>query len=847
MASSFMGLYVQRDSLLIAQKALDITGNNISNIDTPGYSRQRVDICSVAYAKNTLGYDTSISLSGNGAEAVGVAQIRDALIDKKVRSYSGDFCNVGVKAATLANVEDIFDSIESDARDTDGKDLGVSFASLVNKLKSSLQSFSVDHADRAEIANITVNSAQSLVQCINNYASKLDDISAQVIGDTTATVDKINDIFAEMADLNMNIKDAYISMGYFTSSFNNYSVQNQYGPLELKDKMNLLLDELSQYGNIDVTEEADGTYTVKFADTIVVKGKYYSQMAMTELTPRPTEMGFVLTSGDTEDFLPLMSGNRQISPYGEVNKEVDYHIRGLKTKEEWHKLHGEYETGGNVQYLIRTMKEEGVTDNILNITGGRDGRGVPQLLTKGTLRGMLDVYNGRGERYHDAAGIYQNVTKQVEVANDALAKLASYNIGDTELTRGELEKLRDDIETAIGAEFKKDPATGKYSVTLNGTELLSADGSSLKILEVSAKQNEDFAKVMATDAKRVQAANDDGDLLYYDYIGNVTTDATDVNGNANKPVMKYVPDAAAESTELRTIYSNDYEGIEYYRDMLNSYVKTITEEFNGIYSDMTVTVDAAEYVNSYAAQLALYNSDPKGSELTDAQISDIISKLSAAGAVVSSSVKKDGMDLFDVEYKGNDVVTVANDGTVTNNKLLREDLPEADRDAVMEHVNYELFTYNTDSFRTAANDFRVGQEWLDNPRIISNPTGDNKFEELDNVYINRLIGVFNKELTYTDAYGHDYPDKFTPENFVSILCTDLGEKVAHEQSVQEATDVALGMQETLRSEKMDVSMEEEGINMMNYQKWYNAISRMISTMDEMLDKLINNTGIVGLR
>lgn len=844
MASSFMGLYVQRDSLLIAQKALDITGNNISNIDTAGYSRQRVDICSVAYSKNTLGYNTAISLSGNGAEAVGVAQIRSAILDKSVRNYSGDFCNVGVKAATLANVEDIFDSIEADARDSDGKDLGVSFASLVNKLKSSLQSFSVDHADRAEIANITVNSATSLVHCINNYAAKLDDISSQTITDTTATVDKINKIFAEMADLNMNIKDAYISMGYFTSSFDNYSVQNQYGPLELKDKMNLLLDELSQYGNIDVTEETDGTFTVKFADTIVVKSKYYSQMAMTELTPRPTEMGFVLTSGGVDDFLPVMSGDRQVSPYGDVNKEVDYRIRGLKTKEEWHKLHGEYETGGNVQYLIRTLKETGATDNILNITGGTDGRAVPQLLTKGTLRGLLDVYNGRGQLYHDKSGIYANVTKQVEVANDALAKLASYNMGDTELTRGELEKLRDDIETAVGAEFKKDPATGNYSVTLNGTELLSADGSSLKMLEVDAKQNEDFAKVMASAFKLEQAANDDGDLLYYDADGNVTTDADDGAGNAYEPVMNYVPDDTVPSTELRTIYSNDYKGIEYYRDMLNSYVKTITDEFNGIYSDMTVTVDAAEYINSYAAQLALYNSDPKGSELTDADIDRIIRKLSTAGAAVDdAAVNADGMPLYEVRYAG--ITVTKTDGT--SNKLLREDLPEDKQDAVLEHVNYELFTYNEDSFRTAANDFRVGQEWLDNPRIISNPTGDNRFEELNNVYINRLIGVFNKPLVYRDAFGNEYKDTFTPENFVSILCVDLGEKVSEEQSLQEAADVALGMQETLRSEKMDVSMEEEGINMMNYQKWYNAISRMISTMDEMLDKLINNTGIVGLR
>lgn len=794
MASSFMGLYVQRDALHIAQKSLDITGNNISNIDTPGYSRQRVDICSVAYSKNTLGYNTAISLSGNGSEAVGVTQIRNKVLDLKVRSCSGDYCNVGVKASTLGDIENIFDSIEADARDTDGKDLGVSFASLVNKLKSSLQSFSSDNADRAEIANITVNSAKSLVQCINSCAAKIDDVSEQVITDTRTTVDRINKIFAEMADLNINIKDAYISMGYFTSSYDNYKVQEQYGPLELKDKMNLLLDELSQYGNIHVNEENDGTYTVKFADTIVVSGKYYSQMAMTELTPRPTEMGFVLTSGGVDDFKPkLDAAGNQISPYGEVDKDVDYRVRGLKTKEEWHKLHDKYATGGDVQYLIRNGN---ATDRILNITGGRDGRPTPQLLDTGTLRGFLDVYNGRGKLYKDTDGIYQNVSAQKDVANKALDTLAKYNRGEIELTRGELEKLRNDIETAIGAAVRVEG--GKYTVKLNNTELLSADGSCMT-LSVAAKNTEDYGKLNATDAD-----------------GNEVT--------------------------LRTIYANNYEGIEYYRDMLNSYVKTITEEFNGIYSGINVKVDAAEYVNGYAAQLALYNEDPAGSDLTSAQLKEMIENLEKAGATVTPNTV-DGGEKYTVEYAGKTVAK--DDGTV--DRLLREELPEDKQDAVLEGVDYKLFTYNEESFRTAAMDFRVGQQWLDNPRIISNPTGDNKFEELNNEYINKLIGVFNKPLVYRDAFGHEYPDSFTPENFVSILCTDLGENVSAAQTRQEAIDVDLSKHEMLRSEAMDVSMDDEGVNMMNFQKWYNAISRMITTMDEMLDKLINNTGIVGLR
>ena len=49
-----------------------------------------------------------------------------------------------------------------------------------------------------------------------------------------------------------------------------------------------------------------------------------------------------------------------------------------------------------------------------------------------------------------------------------------------------------------------------------------------------------------------------------------------------------------------------------------------------------------------------------------------------------------------------------------------------------------------------------------------------------------------------------------------------------------------------RDEVMGVNSDEEGINMLNYQKWYNAMARMVTTMDSLLDKLINGTGTVGL-
>lgn len=646
-----MGLYVQREALIIAQKALDVTGNNISNINTPGYSRQRVDICSVANKFGTLGTNTAFALAGRGSEAIGVAQIRDRLIDKRVRTYSSDLCDVGVKVSVLSDVEDVFDSIEAD-------ELNASFAAIVSKFKAALQGFSADHADRSELANVAMNSAESVIQCVLNYNSKLNDISEQTLGDTEKTVKRINEIFAEMGNLNKQIKDSYVSMGYMTPTMTNYEVMSNYGPLELKDSMNSLLDELSQYGNINVKEEADGTFTVDFARQRVVEGKKFAQMAITQETPEPTQLEYEITTT-------------------------------LRDKDEWYKLHVANETGGIPELLVRG----GAAGDTVNISG-KDTAGT-YLLNSGALRGYLDVYNGRSIYAHETVysdDAIADAKAIVDKANALLNKFADGTATDEDIMQ---------IKLLIGADVNGD------KVTLGGTELVNGT----TVSQIMSKDDENGNPVFFID-----------------------------DGAGGETEVTVGGDAAAKLVDIK----NPYKGIEYYRDMLNAFVKTATEEFNKVF-----------------------------------------------------------------EGYG------------------------------------ELFEYG-DDFRTAAENFRIAENWKNNPEFISNPTGDNKYNELDNVFINKMLGVLSVKHTYGDGVKFD-PQEFSLEKYVAHICDDLGTHLSTEKSIYDATDIRLTGEETARSEVMDVSMDEEGVNMMNYQKWYNAIARMITTMDEALEKLINGTGLVGLR
>ncbi len=726
-----MGLYVQREAILLAQKALDVTGNNISNINTPGYSRQRVDVCSVANKKCTLYSNTAVSLAGRGVDAIGVSQIRDRLIDKKVRNYSSDLCNVGVKTTVLSDVEQVFDSIEADENEA-------SFTYIMSKFKAALQGFSADNADRRELANVAVNSAESLVQAIVTYNRNLTDISKQTYLDAEKTVERVNQIFQEMGNLNKQIMDSYVQMGYYTPTLMNYEVMNNYGPLELKDSMNSLLDELSQYGNIDFTEEKDGSFTVEFAGQTVVSTKYFAQMAITTENPEPTKLEY------------------------EISEK-------LMDKDDWYDLNIKHGTEGMCDLLVR----QGFAGDTVNITG-KNADGIGYILDQGSLRGYLDVYNGRGFYAHEKVYTDASIENTQSALDNANALITEYGTADV----NRKAEIADRLVSLIGANKEADG-----SLTLDGKPLTAT--------------------------------------LAVDNNGTVSMDGSEVKlgGLAN-----------LELTDI----SNGYKGIEYYRDMLNSLVKTATEEFNSIFE-------------GYGKVFTCADTTAAKEQIT--QINELMGKL------------KDGTASADdiADFEALTGAKVGTDGTVALNgnpfDLTKEISLDDNGDAVQDGKAVEFggeLGKSLGDFRSAAEHFRVTENWLNNPEFIANPTGQNKYEELDNTYINKMLGVIVTEHTYGDGdinYGSDaqYKSEFTLEQFVAQISLDLGGKLSSETGVYKATDVMLTGEEKARSERMDVSMNEEGINMMNYQKWYNAIARMITTMDEALDKLINGTGVVGLR
>lgn len=261
---SFMGIESMKQTMYAAQKSLDITGNNIANVNTLGYSRQRADQVSISVNASSLYFNTSRALAGQGAATSGITQIRDKLLDKRYRDLNSGTAMANIANENLKDIENVLDVF-----DTTG------FYGIYTKFKDILSQFGTDNTDRLELANVTLEYGKQMCQAIKNYDTQIDKIHDQVRLDAETSTDKVNSIFQQIHELNDQIKDAYVTSGDIivdSTQFTGYKVNSEYGPNELKDQLNALVDELSTYGNVDLTENSDGTYDVMFANHLCVKG-----------------------------------------------------------------------------------------------------------------------------------------------------------------------------------------------------------------------------------------------------------------------------------------------------------------------------------------------------------------------------------------------------------------------------------------------------------------------------------------------------------------------------------------------------------------------------------------------
>lgn len=260
MRPTFMGFETAKSAIFVNQKAIDIVGTNLSNLETNGYTRQRVDRRAMVVSGNVSRVSGNrIGLMGQGVEALGVAQTRDSYLDKRFREEYGNAGYHSEATDILKDIQSVFD---------DGHDLTstTGLTDAMKKIFDSIQDFA-ENPTSSTSSNIVQTAFANMTQVLNQLDSKLTKAMEQQVGDMKVTVQRVNQLLEQVAQLNKAIvsDDTDIATGTET-----------YQPNELLDQRNLVLDELAGYADLSIVQKADGSVDVKLGGVLAVTGDEFN-------------------------------------------------------------------------------------------------------------------------------------------------------------------------------------------------------------------------------------------------------------------------------------------------------------------------------------------------------------------------------------------------------------------------------------------------------------------------------------------------------------------------------------------------------------------------------------------
>ena len=260
MSSQFFGLEIGHTGLTAFQAAINTTANNISNVETPGYSKQKVNL----EAQSALRVYQKYGSTSTGVIPQDITRSRDLYYDQKYWANQASYGYYDKLDYYMPQIEEYF--IDNAANP--------GFSSLFSDMFNTLNALKSDAGNTAIRAQ-AVSEAQKLTNYFNNTANQLATLQETVNDEIKSTVDNINSIAKKIALLNKQINTIEIAGG--TAN-------------DLRDSRDLLIDELSAIVTVDTSEAkvvnsnypdmqtGATSFTVKIDGQILVKDNDYFEM-----------------------------------------------------------------------------------------------------------------------------------------------------------------------------------------------------------------------------------------------------------------------------------------------------------------------------------------------------------------------------------------------------------------------------------------------------------------------------------------------------------------------------------------------------------------------------------------
>ena len=769
---TFGSFTAARLGIYASQSSLNVTGNNIANINTKGYTRQRMDLVSL-HSDGNIRYANSYNLNiGYGVLAEGVSQLRDPFLDIRFRDENAKVGSYQAKLDCLDQMASILDEVGKGTGE-----FGIIEAQF-NDLLAQLENFNGNAG--VDVYDTTVRgSAESLTKLFRDYAEGLKTVENNKLNQLKEDVKTVNSLLTRIRDLSEQIREAGIHGDK---------------ALELRDDRNVYIDELSAYMKIDVSydmEKIDEFSSVERINISIagsgnppiklIQGIYGTQLTMPDTTakrnpaydPSKPQSNRYISQESTPGNIKYTNVEREAlrNENGDIItndnagealiKAMDGFAGGIPEVNKYNP--------DNARYLDYLDKDGNPTDDpelAAQVDNAVEGSEENRLWM--SLEPLKDA---RGKFMKDQ--YHKDITESVDLTDNQL-------YGSLQAIR---EFLTEKGEFSSADDRLFDPeATQKRGVQYYKKSL---DALAKKFADELNKANRlDFGQV-----SEAYKQNANGEFI--DKDGNVIRDK---DGNAI---------TAAEFDDL----ADDIAELDSLREELKKVLadKTLDETAKETERQRIQTaIDALEQTDIPGRSEALYEK----MELLR-QSGDLTTEWAFYNGGVQFSNHGDTNDPTGINASN---ITISSAWSTGDVRILNTKKPD-----------------------TLIEDPNGGPD-----KVLSHTTAD------DNIY--HIINLINKDFDYLPSEIVDNAADGTKKYFTgsfqerlsdinSILALD-GQTTA---TLYNNTTTQALVLENSRQSVSGVDLNDEATNMMVFQKSYAAACQLMTTLDSMLDKLINDT------
>jgi len=233
------GFDIGKRALMAQIEANKVAGQNIANVNTPGYSRQRLEL------KNT------IYTGEDGINIFSARRTRDAFIDQRIQTESQTLGNWEMQSLLYGHIEGVF--LEPSEYDLDN---------IMSEFWSSWEDLA-NNPENMSARSMVVHNGEALAASLIRIDSQLRDIRTMADNYINDRVIQINDIANRIADINSQIMSIEAS-GEEAS--------------EMRDTRDLLIEQMSKLVDIKVVERDNGQMALLIGGRAIVDDQEFTPL-----------------------------------------------------------------------------------------------------------------------------------------------------------------------------------------------------------------------------------------------------------------------------------------------------------------------------------------------------------------------------------------------------------------------------------------------------------------------------------------------------------------------------------------------------------------------------------------